>query len=701
MTHSIAEQFLLELINRARLDPLAEAARQGITLNTGLADGTITAAPRQVLAPNAIIQSASDTHSDWILDTGTFSHIGVNGSTPGQRMQWAGYTFTGTWSWGENLAAWSHSLGVNEVGVIQEHHDRLYASPEHRKAFFDAQYREAGIGQQLGTMNNLPTSIVTEGFALSGANRFLTGVAIADLDGNLFYTPGEGRGGVQLVSEAGPTATTAASGGYALSHAGTGPVTVTITAGGQQSRVSADFRTENIKFDVLLNASGQAVRFLTTGGITLLDGAVRDIALLGIASTRLTGSNGNDSLTGNAGDNTLSGGGGDDRLMGGDGNDVLIDGAGSDTLWGQGGADLFFLSADGQTDTIADFTPGIDRLDLTSWAGLTSASQLVMTQTPTGMMLRYGTETLILESANGLPIAPSSLPASTLALQPPPVVPVEDPEPGPDDMVGNSLHNRLQAGSGHDAVFGLQGNDTLHGGDGNDTLYGGPGRDILDGEGGANTLRGGLGDDRYMIRSTADVIEAEVGFSQGGGIDTVYSWISMTLPRNVEILRLQGNANLNGAGSGAPEALVGNTGNNRLEGNGGNDLLNGKDGNDTLVGGAGADSLVGEAGADVFVFTSVTDSLPGPSTRDFINGFQRGLDRIDLSAIDAQTGAAGDQTFDFVGANAFTGRGGEVRVQNWGAPWVLVSADTDGDRQPDMQIFVNQVTILTADDFLL
>lgn len=35
------EQYLLELINRARADPGAEAARLGISLNQGLSPGTI------------------------------------------------------------------------------------------------------------------------------------------------------------------------------------------------------------------------------------------------------------------------------------------------------------------------------------------------------------------------------------------------------------------------------------------------------------------------------------------------------------------------------------------------------------------------------------------------------------------------------------------------------------------------------------
>jgi len=49
MTVSAAEQYLLEMINRARLDPQAEAERYGLSLNAGLASGTISGAPVQAL----------------------------------------------------------------------------------------------------------------------------------------------------------------------------------------------------------------------------------------------------------------------------------------------------------------------------------------------------------------------------------------------------------------------------------------------------------------------------------------------------------------------------------------------------------------------------------------------------------------------------------------------------------------------------
>jgi Ca2+-binding RTX toxin-like protein len=273
---------------------------------------------------------------------------------------------------------------------------------------------------------------------------------------------------------------------------------------------------------------------------------------------------------------------------------------------------------------------------------------------------------------------------------------------GADTLFGGIGNDTVYGGLGPDFLAGADGNDLLFGGEDRDTLDGGSGNDRLDGEGADNLLRGGPGNDRYVIRSAGDLIDGEIGFSQGGGIDTVEAWIDYTLPRNVEILRLQGSANLNGTGGAAPEALVGNTGANRLDGGGGNDVLNGKAGDDTLIGGTGADSLVGEGGADVFVFTAVADSRPGQANRDFINGFERGIDRIDLSLIDANSGTADNDAFSFIGNAAFSGVAGQLRFFTFGGGnFNIVEADVNGDRIADMQIFVNLTNSMQESDFIL
>ena len=65
------------------------------------------------------------------------------------------------------------------------------------------------------------------------------------------------------------------------------------------------------------------------------------------------------------------------------------------------------------------------------------------------------------------------------------------------------------------------------------------------------------------------------------------------------------------------------------------------------------------------------------------------LDKIDLSLIDANTLAGGNQAFHWIGANAFSGTGaasaGELRVYQSGSYW-WAAGDTNGDGTADLVI---------------
>lgn len=281
------------------------------------------------------------------------------------------------------------------------------------------------------------------------------------------------------------------------------------------------------------------------------------------------------------------------------------------------------------------------------------------------------------------------------------------------DLRPASLQSETGGGGHISAVTGIAGGYTIagnvvievaRGGGGDDVLIGNDAGNVLRGGGGADRMTGGLGNDFYFVDNAGDQVLGEVGYSAGGGIDTVRTFISYVQPENIELVRLGfvgDTANLNATGNDAPGTLVGNAGRNVLVGRGGNDQINGNAGDDTLTGNTGVDTLVGGAGADVFVYTAYADSRAGVAARDVINGLDRGADVIDLSGIDANTGVAGNQAFSFIGTAAFSGAG-QVRLQSLGgANAVLVEADHNGDGQADLQIFVNLTTVLGAGDFIL
>jgi Ca2+-binding RTX toxin-like protein len=122
------------------------------------------------------------------------------------------------------------------------------------------------------------------------------------------------------------------------------------------------------------------------------------------------------------------------------------------------------------------------------------------------------------------------------------------------------------------------------------------------------------------------------------------------------------------------------------------ETLKGGAGDDRLTGRAGRDTLAGGAGADIFRYLSVKDSPAGATKRDTIADFKpTEKDVIDLSAIDANPKKAGNQAFAFIGGKAFSGKRGQLRFAKG-----VLSADTNGDRKPDLQIRLTGVTSLPA-----
>ena len=394
----------------------------------------------------------------------------------------------------------------------------------------------------------------------------------------------------------------------------------------------------------------------------------------------------NDVLTGTSGNNLLDGFNGNDTIFAGSGSDTVIGGDGTDRLFGSDGNDQLF-GGDGVDFLFGDTSTGVGNDILIGGAG---ADFLFGGAGDDALAGGAGADSI--SGGDGIDVLSYFNSASAVNVS------IVDGTASGGDAAGDTF-------SGIEGLEGSENNDRLTGNSASNDLFGGEGADFLDGRGGADSMRGGLGNDFYVVDNTGDVILDEVTFSAGGGIDTVRAFINYVQPTNIELVRLgniDGTGNLNVTGNSAPGTLVGNAGNNTMIGGFSNNQINGNAGDDTITGGNGRDTMVGGSGADTFVYNNVSDSDAGTANRDFINGFSNGSDRIDLRGVDANENTGADNAFTFIGSTGFSGSAGELRLQGLGgANAVLVEADTDGNGQADMQIFVNLTTTMSASDFLL
>ncbi|GLR61135.1 choice-of-anchor Q domain-containing protein [Rhizobium indigoferae] len=244
--------------------------------------------------------------------------------------------------------------------------------------------------------------------------------------------------------------------------------------------------------------------------------------------------------------------------------------------------------------------------------------------------------------------------------------------------------------------IGTNGDDILpHTGQsngGNETFKGLGGSDVLKGGAGADVLDGGTGNDTASYAGS-DAVNVDLATKAASGGQATGD-------------KIAGIENL--TGSSYNDVLTGgNGGGNVLTGGAGADKLDGGAGNDVLIGGAGKDIMTGGIGEDTFILKAPTETGSGLN-RDGITDFQHGVDKIDISAIDANGSAAGNGTFHFQAQeNAlFDHKAGALAWHyddNAGSASdvTVIQADMNGDGIHDFEVQLKGLVHLGAGDFLL
>lgn len=444
-----------------------------------------------------------------------------------------------------------------------------------------------------------------------------------------------------------------------------------------------------------------------------------------------------DTIYAGDGDDILLGGSGADYLAGENGNNSLTGGAGNDALIGGTGSDTYYFSnGDGQ-DGISEYA-GAGTTDRIVFDSSVAKASVHYARSGYALIVTYGTGSDMI-TVNSFFGNPDASEIEEVRFSDNSIHTLDDIYAEALTQTGTAsgetiygyqsiyrnYTDTLYGMDGADTLYGYEGNDYLDGGADVDTMYGGAGDDTyvisvasdsvieyanqgsdtvrtavaytlaahvenlvitsgavsgtgntlnntLDGSQstGANALTGGTGDDLYIISTGDTVTEAA-----SAGTDTVHSYITYTLPVNVERLTLLGTAAIHATGNSVGNILDGSqnsaenilsggagsdvyfvssgdtvveaanagtdivrsyitwtlsdnvengqllgTGNVNIIGNALNNILTGNAGNNVLNGSAGSDTMTGGAGDDTYYF--------GVSTDVVVENLNEGIDTI-------------------------------------------------------------------------
>jgi Ca2+-binding RTX toxin-like protein len=402
----------------------------------------------------------------------------------------------------------------------------------------------------------------------------------------------------------------------------------------------------------------------------------------------------------------LRGEGGANRIEGGAGNDfLLLHDGGDDTAHGGEGNDVLYFGSALSAGDVADGGEGRDAIVLQgNVTAVLTNTNLVGIES---ISIQSGANTRFGDTANNFYDYHVTTADGNVTAGQQLIVNAQSLRPGEDFTFDGSAES--------DGKF------LVYGGHGVDNLTGGAGADVFLFEGtrwGANDkVDGGAGRDALVISAGSGLTRIEFGADSLANIESIslnnrYATDPSQKP-SYELVLHNGNVAPGGTlivnGSSIPAGQLVNIdgrgvqgGHLILFGGGGHDTLFGGDGNDLILGGGGADALTGGAGSDTFRYDAASDSNAG--LPDLIGDFQTGVDKIDLSRIDANTHLDGNQAFAWIGSNAFSGTGaasaGELRVFDDNGRQ-RIEGDTNGDGVADLVIVLQVGTApVVQGDFL-
>jgi uncharacterized protein YkwD len=116
------------------------------------------------LSQNALLDAASQAHSNDMVERHFFKHDAPDGTTPQDRMAAAGYVPGPNGMTGENIA-WGEDTAGSPASIV----DELMHSPHHRDNILRPQFTEVGVGLTLGDPprrepTDLPSATYTTDF---------------------------------------------------------------------------------------------------------------------------------------------------------------------------------------------------------------------------------------------------------------------------------------------------------------------------------------------------------------------------------------------------------------------------------------------------------------------------------------------------------------------------------------------------------